>query len=66
VEYLRQTHRRPGARLSVDEQIECFGTDPAVAMAISELAVVGYIAHADTRTIRLTAFGFDAHRRNDY
>ena len=63
LEYLRQTHRRPGARLSIQELTDRFGTDPAVATALSELAGLGYVEHPDEHTIELTARGFDAAQR---
>ena len=61
--YLRETHRRPGARLGIEELTDHFGTDPAIATAPSELAGRHYIEHPDARTIELTARGFDAAQR---
>jgi hypothetical protein len=61
--YLRETHRRPGARLSIEELADHFGTDPAIATALSELAGRHYIEHPDAHTIELTARGFDAAQR---
>lgn len=63
--YLRETHRRPGARLNIDELADHFGTDPAVATALSELAGRHYIEHPDAHTIELTARGFDAAQRGN-
>ncbi len=65
VEHLRRTHRRPGARLSISKLVDRFGTDPAVATALSELADLGYVEHPDAHTIELTARGFDAAHRPD-
>ena len=62
--YFRQTHRRPGARLSIEVLADHFGTDPAIATALSELAGRGYIEHQDARTVELTARGFDAAQRS--
>jgi hypothetical protein len=47
--YLRRTHRRPGARLSIEELADHFGTDPAIATALS------YWLVADTSSIRTRA-----------
>jgi hypothetical protein len=65
VEHLRRTHRRPGARLSISKLDDRFGTDPAVAAALSELVDLGYVEHPDAHTIELTARGFDAAHRPD-
>jgi hypothetical protein len=37
-----------------------FGADPAVAVAVSELTHLGYVATPDAATIELTDLGFDA------
>lgn len=58
--YLRGTYRLPGARLRITTLDERFGTDPAVAAAISELARIGYVATPDAGTIELTARGYGA------
>ena len=58
--YLRSTHRLPGARLRITTLDERFGTDPAVAAAISELARTGYVATPDAGTIELTPRGYEA------
>ncbi|GJE03361.1 hypothetical protein [Methylobacterium isbiliense] len=58
--YLRDTHRLPGARLRITTLDERFGTDPAVAVAISELARAGYVATPDAGTIELTPRGYEA------
>ena len=63
LEHLRQTHRRPGARLSVRELTDGFGTDPAIATALSELTDLKYVEHPDAHTIELTPRGFDAAHR---
>ncbi|MGY2047977.1 hypothetical protein [Methylobacterium sp. JK268] len=56
--YLRSTHRLPGARLRIATLDERFGTDPAVAVAISELARAGYVVTPDAGTIELTPRGY--------
>ncbi len=58
--YLRSMHRLPGARLRITTLDERFGTDPAVAAAISELARTGYVATPDAGTIELTTRGYEA------
>ena len=40
-----------------------FGTDPAVAVAISELKQLGYVTVPDAGTVELTDLGFDAIHR---
>jgi Mn-dependent DtxR family transcriptional regulator len=40
-----------------------FGTDPAVAIAISELQQLGYVTVPDAGTVELTDLGFDAIHR---
>ncbi|HEY7247132.1 MAG TPA: hypothetical protein VH678_24935 [Xanthobacteraceae bacterium] len=59
LEVLRQTHRRPGARMTIARLEAQVGSDPAVAVALSELVRAGYLAAPDARTIELTASGFD-------
>jgi hypothetical protein len=66
LEFLRETHRRPGARVLIEKLDARFGTDPAVVAAISELAGVGYVSHPDANTIEITAHGFDALQRRNY
>lgn len=58
--YLRSTRRLPGARLRITTLEERFGTDPAVTVAVSELAHAGYVAAADAGTIELTHRGYGA------
>jgi hypothetical protein len=66
LEFLRETHRRPGARLLIEKLDARFGTDPAVVAAVSELASLGYVTHPDANTIEITALGFDALQRRNY
>ena len=66
LELLRETHRRPGARMIIEELNSRFGTDPAVLTAVSELASLGYVTHPDADTIELTPRGFDALQRQNY
>ena len=42
------------------------GTDPAVAVAISELTHAKYMIAPDAGTLELTVLGFDAIQRGDY
>ncbi len=59
LEVLRQTHRHPGARMTLAKLEALVGSDPAVAVAVSELVRAGYLTAPDARTIELTATGFD-------
>jgi Mn-dependent DtxR family transcriptional regulator len=40
-----------------------FGTDPSIAVAVSELRQLGYVSVPDARTVELTDAGFDALQR---
>ncbi|WP_181708274.1 hypothetical protein [Chthonobacter rhizosphaerae] len=60
LDFLQETHRRPGARIAISTLDHRFGTDPAVAAAITELRVAGYLIAPDADTVQLTAKGFDA------
>jgi Mn-dependent DtxR family transcriptional regulator len=61
--FFRETHRKPGARMTMATLDAHFGTDPAVAVAISELKQLGYVIVPDAGTVELTDFGFDAIHR---
>lgn len=61
--FFRETHRRPGARMTIATLDAHFGTDPAVAVAISELKQLGYMTVPDAGTVELTDLGFDAIHR---
>jgi hypothetical protein len=61
--FFRETHRKPGARMTMATLDAHFGTDPAVAVAISELKQLGYVAVPDAGTVELTDLGFDAIHR---
>jgi Mn-dependent DtxR family transcriptional regulator len=63
--YLKQTHRRAGARLTISKLRDRFGADPAITAALSELVRLGYVHHPDVRTIELTTRGFEATQRLD-
>ena len=63
LEFLRETHRKPGARMTMATLDAHFGTDPAVAVAISELKQLGYVTVPDAGTVELTDLGFDAIHR---
>jgi Mn-dependent DtxR family transcriptional regulator len=66
LDIFRQTHRRPGARMTIAEIDDRLGTDPAVAVAVSELTQGGYLVAPDDKTVELTPRGFDALQRGDY
>lgn len=66
LDLFRQSHRRPGARVTLAQLNARFGTDPVTAVAISELTHAGYVRAPDAETIELTAMGFDAVQRGDY
>lgn len=59
----RETHRKPGARMTIATLDAHFGTDPSVAVAVSELRQLGYVSVPDARTVELTDVGFDALQR---
>jgi hypothetical protein len=63
LEFFRETHRKPGARMTMATLDAHFGTDPAVAVAISELKQLGYVMVPDAGTVELTDLGFDAIHR---
>ncbi|GEO17234.1 hypothetical protein [Microvirga aerophila] len=65
LEFFRETHRKPGARMTMATLDAHFGTDPAVAVAISELKQLGYVTVPDAGTVELTDPGFDAIHRGD-
>jgi len=48
--FFRETHRKPGARMTMATLDAHFGTDPAVAVAISELKQLGYVTAPDAGT----------------
>jgi len=66
LDFLRETHRKPGARMTMATLDAHFGTDPVVAVAVSELIHLGYVTTPDARTIELTDRGFDAIHRGGY
>ena len=61
--FFRETHRKPGARLTMATLDAHFGTDPAVAVAVSELKQLGYVIVPDAGTVELMDLGFDANHR---
>jgi Mn-dependent DtxR family transcriptional regulator len=63
LKFFRETHRKPGARITIATLDAHFGTDPTVAVAISELKQLGYVTVPDSGTIELTDLGFDASQR---
>jgi hypothetical protein len=54
LEFLRETHRKPGARMTRATLDAHFGTDPTVEVAISELKQLGYVTVPDAGTVELT------------
>lgn len=63
LKFFRETHRKPGARLTMATLDAHFGTDPTVAVAVSELKQLGYVTVPDAGTVELTHLGFDAIHR---
>ena len=63
LDLFRETHRKPGARMTMATLDAHFGTDPTVEVAISELKQLGYVTVPDAATIELTDLGFDAIHR---
>lgn len=63
LKFFRQTHRKPGARIKIATLDTHFGTDPSIAVAVSELTQLGYVSVPDARTVELTDVGFDAIQR---
>ena len=61
LDLFREAHRRPGARVTVTTLDAHIGTDPAVAVAGSELIRAGYLIAPE-----LTATGFGATQRGNY
>ena len=64
--FFRETHRKPGARMTMATLDAHFGTDPAVAVSVSELAHLEYVTTPDAGTVELTDRGFDAIHRGSY
>ncbi|UVF21603.1 hypothetical protein HPT29_011000 [Microvirga terrae] len=62
--FFRETHRKPGARMTMATLDAHFGTDPVVAVAVSELKQLGYVTVPDAGTVELTDLGFDAIHRS--
>ncbi len=52
------------ARVTVATLDAHFGTDPSIAVAISELKQLGYVSVPDAGTVELTDVGFDAIHRD--
>lgn len=66
LDFFRDTHRRPGARITMATLDAHFGADPVVAVSVSELTHLGYVITPDSGTIELTDRGFDAIHRGAY
>ncbi|MET4275761.1 MULTISPECIES: hypothetical protein [unclassified Bradyrhizobium] len=63
LELFRETHRKPGARMTIATLDAHFGTDLSIAVAVSELRQLGYVSVPDARTVELTDVGFAALQR---
>jgi hypothetical protein len=63
LEFFRKTHRKPGARMTIATLDRHFGTEPTVAVAVSELKHRGYMTVPDSGTVELTDLGFHAIHR---
>lgn len=63
IAFFRETHRKPGARVTMATLGAHFGTESAVAVAISELKQLRYVTVPDAGTVELTDLGFDALHR---
>ena len=59
----RETHRKPGAHMTIATLDAHFGTGPSIAVAISELKQLGYVIVPDAGTAELTDLGFGAIHR---
>jgi hypothetical protein len=66
LDLFRAGHRHPGARMMIGRLDAQIGTDPVVAVAVSELIHAGYMIAPDADTVELTAAGFDALQRAGY
>ena len=66
LDLFHESHRKPGARMTMATLDASFGTDPAVAVAVSELIQLGYVTTPDAGTVELTDRGFDAVQRGNY
>jgi hypothetical protein len=66
LDLFREGHRKPGARVTMATLDAHVGTDPAVAVAISELVHLGYVIAPDGGTVELSDRGFLAIQRGDY
>ena len=66
LDLFRETHRKPGARMTMATLDAHFGSDPAVAVSVSELAHLGYVTTPHAGTVELTDCGFDVIHRGDY
>ena len=60
LDLFREAHRKPGARMSFAELEARLGTEPVVAVAVSELSHAGYLLAPDARSVELTSRGYDA------
>jgi hypothetical protein len=65
LDLFREEHRKPGARVTMATLDAHVGTDPAVAVAVSELVHLGYVIAPDAGTVELTDRGFLAIQRGD-
>ena len=66
LDIFRQTHRRPGARMSFTSLEKRLGSEPVLFATLSELSDAGYMTTPDVETVELTAKGFDHIQRGNY
>ncbi len=66
LDLFHRSHRRPGARITIATLDANLGTDPTVAVAVSEFTDLGYVIAPDAGTIELTDRGFDAVQLGTY
>jgi hypothetical protein len=63
LDLFRTTHRKPGARVTMATLDARFGSDPTIAVSVSELTKLGLVIAPDADTIELTPRGFDMIQR---
>ena len=61
--FFRETRRKLGARMTMATLYAHFGTDPAVAVAVSALTHLGYVSTPDAATTEPMNLGFEATDR---
>jgi hypothetical protein len=58
--YFNASNLKAGARVTLRELDSCFGSDPSLTVAVSELVSGGYLTAADANAVELTARGVRA------